>query len=140
MKFANNNQISASTTAYHELAAAIVLQAVKDYRTARKFILKHMDEYPPDRMGEILLAMKKRKTAERVAYKKEHGKLKGFKFVPTRDERMAGQMKHAFEAIEEVEEFICSDWYGKLTDIDPQLVLKQLRTESYDDSEEENET
>ena len=66
---------------YEKLANAIVLQAVKDYRTALKRVARH----PKDRDG---LAMKN-----------------------------------------ECERFFRSGWFGVLTGIDPEILMRKLQME-----------
>ena len=121
-----------SETGCRELAAAIVLQAVNDFRSARKFILKHIDEYPPDRVSEILLGQEDRIKLLKKEYIAEHGSAKGFRRVPSPEERMAGMMRNSYQTINETSNFFHSDWYKQLTDIDPEALLKQLQSETYE--------
>ena len=66
---------------YKELAVAIILQAVKDYRSAAR------------------------------KYKK-------------------GKDKDTNQAtMDEIENFICSEWFGVLTDIEPKILLRKLKEE-----------
>lgn len=118
--------------AYKELAAAIVMQAVNDFRSSRKFILKHIEDYSPERVSEILAYQEKRYALEKKKYIAKHGDAKGFKRVPLPEERMAGMMQHAYQEIEEITSFFHSSWYKALTDIDPDRVLKQLQSETYE--------
>ncbi len=69
------------TNPYEKLAQAVILQAVKDYRTARK-------------------------------ERKYHPKNKDSKLM-----------------IEDCERFFRSDWFGVLTSVDGQMLLKRLQEE-----------
>lgn len=66
---------------YKELTVAIIMQAVKDYRSAARKYKKGIDK-----------------------------------------ERNQATM-------DEIESFICSEWFGVLTDIEPKILLRKLKEE-----------
>lgn len=66
---------------YERLANAIILQAVKDYRTARK----KLKRYPKNKDAKLM--------------------------------------------IEDCEKFFRSDWFGVLTSVDGQMLLRKLQEE-----------
>ena len=84
------NKFSEEEIGYSALAAAIVRQAVEDYRYA--------DEYLRG-----LHAQKSESWANRYAHNAEHTK-------------------------DEVIKFFRSQWYGTLCDIDPEKIIRKLRT------------
>lgn len=69
------------TTSYENLINAIIVQAVKDYRVAKKKLKKHPDSLESKR------------------------------------------------TLIEVEQFLLSDWFVTLTDVDGSLILQKIKTE-----------
>lgn len=85
--------------AWENLANGIVLQACDDYRAALRLLAKHPDYA--------------RRIAEDVA-------LKG---------SLAARLRTAVRHVKECEAFFRSAWFGELTRIDPEKLIRVLREE-----------
>ena len=99
------------------LANAIILQAVTDYRSARKLLREHP------------------KTPELVATakikRKERKKETGYNRSP--EEKLLAKIWNAQKEVIECETFFKSRWFETLSNIDGKDLLKKLREEADDE-------
>jgi len=114
---------------YEKLANAIILQAVKDYRLARKYLWKHPHTPELDKTVEE----QARKRREREEKRKNRGSGKRCaqqkKRKLTREEKLLSRIFAAEGVISDAERFFCSKWFATLTDLDGEELLNRLRKE-----------
>ena len=94
--------MNSTVSPYENLANAIILQAVKDYRQALRFLKRH--PHTPDLDTE---------EAEKDAKKRA---LRN-KIIKNEGER------------DDIERFFRSDWFGALAGIDPEMLITRLKEE-----------
>lgn len=109
---------------YEKLANGIIEQAVKDYRKAAKFLVKH----PRTKELEETVA---RQEAEREQRREERIKLNlsTGRERKSREERLLDRIFSYECQLAETERFFLSRWFGSLTEIDGQWLLERLRRE-----------
>lgn len=111
--------------AYENLANAIILQAVTDYRTARKYLKLHPRTKELEETVSLQIAQRKKRQEER--------KKKGLPKVKEKKSREELQLKritdHEIEC-DEIRRFFRSGWYASLTSVDGGMLLKKLDEEA----------
>lgn len=109
---------------YEELANAIILQAVEDYRFSLKFLKKH----PRTKELEDLVASQVAAREERRAERKKK-KLPAEKVRYSREERLLEKIGEREWICEDVEKFFRSAWFQVLTTVDGEFLLRKLQEE-----------
>ena len=109
---------------YEELANAIILQAVGDYRLARKYLKRHPRTKELEEAAAFQAAERRKRAAERKAL--------GLPKVREKlgpDERLLSRIRSRERMLAEVPEFFRSKWYATLTTVDGEMVLRKLSEE-----------
>lgn len=109
---------------YEELANAIILQAVGDYRLARKYLKRHPRTKELEEAAASQAAERRKRAAERKALG-----LPKVREKPGPDERLLSRIKSRERMLEEIPEFFCSTWYEALTTVDGEWLLRKLNDE-----------
>lgn len=103
--------------AYENLANAIILQAVTDYRAALKYLKRH------PRTKEL-----EETVASQIGQRKEKGLSKG-KEKMSREELLLKKIIDREIERDEIRRFFRSGWYATLTSVDGEMLLKKLDEE-----------
>ena len=103
---------------YENLANAIVLQAVRDYRRNMRFLKRHP---LTDTLKETV---KIRKSERKAIYEKT-----GEKPQESAEERLLSKIIGCKREIARIERFFNSNWYSVLTDIPGRYLLSRLKEE-----------
>ena len=109
---------------YEELANAIIVQAVDDYRAARKYLKKH----PRTKELEETAASQAAERRKRAAERKAQG-LPKVQEKPGPDERQLRRIKNRERMLVEIPQFFRSKWYEALTTLDGEMLLQRLNEE-----------
>lgn len=111
-------------SAYENLANAIILQAVKDYRATLKYLKRH----PRTKELEEAVAFRKERRKKREAKRKEKG-LPKVKEKRSREELLLDKINDHERERDSIQRFFRSDWYKCLTDVDGEMLLRKLNEE-----------
>lgn len=103
---------------YENLANAIVLQAVRDYRRNMRFLKRHP---LTDTLRETV---KKQKCERKAVYERT-----GEKPPVSAEERLMSKIIGCKREITRIELFFNSNWYSVLTDIPGSYLLSELKEE-----------
>ena len=109
---------------YENLANAIIIQAVKDYREAKTFLKKHprTDELEADVVARLAERKKRREELKRKNLPPEQEK-------KSREERLLDAIRSNERMAKETERFFCSEWFSRLANINGHWLLERLRRE-----------
>lgn len=109
---------------YQNLANAIIMQAVKDYRKSRVYLQKHPATDTLIRTAAWQVECRKKRQAKRgrQGLPHVHEKL-------SKEEEILDRIMKAEQMLDDVERFFRSDWFCALTDIDGEMLLRKLEEE-----------
>lgn len=107
---------------YESLANGIIEQAVKDHRSAAKYLKKN----PPIKELRETVA-RYRAAREKARKKRMKKKLPPKKVRYTKAERLLDRVIAHQRVIDDTEGFILSGWFATLTDLDGVLFLGRLK-------------
>ena len=110
---------------YEKLANAIILQAVNDYRRAKKYLAKHPRTEELEKTVAAQIAEKEKRRRERKTRNlpKELEK-------KSREERLLDAILANETAVYDAEKFFRSDWFSELTTLDGEILLEKLKRET----------
>ena len=97
---------------YHALANAVIIQAVEDYRKARRYLRRH----PHTPELEAVVAEQRQQERESHALTKEM--------------RLLNRILRYEDILKEVEQFFHSDYFMLLSDVDGPGLLERLKKEA----------
>ena len=113
---------------YEKLTNGVIEEAVKDYRKAARFLARH----PRTRELEETVARqrveKEKRREERLKLNLPAGRKR-----QSKEERLLDRICSKECEMKEIEHFFCSQWFGRLTNIDGQWLLERLKREQEDD-------
>lgn len=114
---------------YEKLANTIIIQAVKDYRAARRYLKKHPHTKELD---ETVAEQDRRWREQEEKQRKRQGGRKAKEppeRKPTREGKQLSRIIDAEKVLSEVERFFHSEWFGQLTSLDGEMLLRKIREE-----------
>ncbi|WP_029543270.1 hypothetical protein [Selenomonas sp. AB3002] len=109
---------------YEKLANGIIELAVKDYRRAAKFLVKHPRTKELEDTVEKQLAERRHRIEKRRKLNLPNGLERRSK-----EERLLDRIYSNECMLADIERFFRSRWFGSLTDINGQWLLERLRRE-----------